>query len=118
MAALSSINLFVKDVEQATQFYREVIGLAVNAERSAPPGFVLFEAGGATLTLQDETTPGAIIGPSDSVEIGFSVNDVAAVRQKLLAFGVEVGEPEQMGWGDALSARDPDGHRLNLFKMR
>lgn len=90
--SLGNINLFVKDVNRAQQFYTDIIGLSVNNERSAPPSFILLQAGSCTLTLQDGSTPGAILSPADSVEIGFAVDDVEVVRERLKNYGMEVGE--------------------------
>lgn len=115
---LGNVNLFVRDIERARRFYVEALGLIEDHERSAPPSFVLLNAGGCTLTLQDAATPGSDFGPAASVELGFAVDDVAAARERLQAWGGAVSELQHMGWGDGFDASDPDGHRLTLFRMR
>ena len=115
---LNTVNLFVKDVARATSFYTEVLGLTLDSERSEPPAFALLRAGPCTLTLQDASVPGAQLGAADSVELGFAVDDVQAVAERLAAWGMAVGQIQQMGWGTALEARDEDGHRMNVLKMR
>lgn len=117
-SSLSNVNLFVQDLERAQRFYTQVLGLRVDLERSSPPSFALLQAGGCTLTLQDASTPGAVLAPAESVELGFKVEDVDLVRERLSQWDVEVGQVQQMGWGTALEARDLDGHRLNVFRMR
>lgn len=118
MARLGNINLFVRDIAQARRFYTEALGLTEMPERSAPPSFALLDAGGCTITLQDAAATGAIFGSSDSVELGFAVADVEAAGAALRAWGVEVSAVQQMGWGSGLDARDPDGYRLTVYRMR
>lgn len=115
---LGNINLYVQDIERTRQFYTEIMGLVENKERSFPPTFILLEAGGCTLTLQDASAPGAVIEKSDSVELGFVVEDVEAVREQLKKRGIEVSNVQEMGWGGGFDAIDPDGHRLTIYRMR
>ena len=118
MTRLGNINLFVRDIERARRFYTQVLGLTENTERSAPPSFYLLEAGDVTLTLQDAATPEADFNGGTSLELGFALDDVEAAAERLRAFGVETGGVQQMGWGTALDARDPDGHRITLYRYR
>lgn len=117
-AQLGNINLFVGDIERARRFYVDVIGLIEDQERSAPPGFFLLAAGGCNLTLQDSSAPGAAFATTDSIELGFAVDDVAAVREQLVLWGSAVSNVQEMGWGSGCDARDPDGHRLTIYRMR
>lgn len=117
MTRLGNINLFVRNIEQARAFYIKALGLTENVERSHAPHFVLLEAGGCTLTLQDRAAPGAELGTANSIELGFAVDDPEAVRNSLKDWGVMVSELEQMGWGGGFDAVDPDGHRLTLYRM-
>ena len=116
--ALGNINLYVQDMERAKQFYTNILGLVEDTQRSFPPTFILFNAGGCTLTLQDSSAPGAAFGKADSVELGFAVDDVEAVRSRLQAAGMTVSEIQQMGWGGGFDTVDPDGHRLTIYRMR
>lgn len=114
---LGNINLYVQDIERARQFYTEFLGLIENQQRSFPPTFILLEAGGCTLTLQDSSAPGAAFGKSNSVELGFVVEDVEAVRVRLKEQGITVSDIQQMGWGKGFDTVDPDDHRLTLYRM-
>ena len=118
MSRLGNINLFVRDVARAKQFYVQALGLVEDQERSAPPGFALLQAGNCTITLQDATAPGAKFGSADSIELGFEVEDVEAACQRLQAMGAQVSDVQQMGWGGGFDALDLDGHRLTIYKMR
>ncbi len=113
-----NVNLFVADVEAALRFYARLLGLEHDAERSHPPGFALLRSGEMTITLQGPDTPGWVSGRAESMELGFSVDDVAATRERLEAAGVRVSPLQEMGWGSGFDATDPDGFRLTFFRMR
>ncbi len=117
-STLANINLFMRDIEQAKRFYTEALDLAEVPDRSAPPAFFLLDGGGCTLTLQNAAAPGAAFDVGTSVELGFAMDDVDAVRVALQAWGVTVSEVQQMGWGGGFDAHDPDGHRLTIYRMR
>jgi catechol 2,3-dioxygenase-like lactoylglutathione lyase family enzyme len=115
---LGNVNLFVTDIARARRFYVEALGLVEDTERSAPPSFVLLRAGEVTLTLQDGSAPGAIVGQPEGVELGFVVDNVTTIRDQIAAFGGTVSAVQEMGWGGGFDATDPDGHRLTIYRMR
>ena len=115
---LGNVNLFVRDIEQARRFYVDGLGLVENTERSAPPSFVLLNAGDCTITLQDAAAPGAAFEAAASIELGFTVDDIEQARQRLRARGDTVSETQQMGWGAGFDGADPDGHRITVYRMR
>ena len=117
-AKLGNINLFVRDIARARQFYVEALGLEENVERSAPPSFILLQAGGCSLMLQDTSAPGADFSPATSIELGFAVDDLDAARQRLAANGGTASQIQHMGWGSGFDASDPDGRRLTIYRMR
>ena len=129
-ATLANVNLFVHDPARARRFYVEALGLADDA-RSAPPHFVLLDAGGGcTLTLQAAGALGEPLGPGGAtgslVELGFEIAVAAtdgpgaaaaldAVSARVTAAGGAVSAPQVMGWARGFDGRDPDGHRLTVF---
>ena len=115
--SLANVNLIVADAERSARFYVDTIGLNMSEELSEPPSFFYLNSGACSLTLQTATDIGQQ-AVSRSIELGFKVDDVAAAQSLLAQAGVELGTEQQMGWGSALEARDPDGNRLNIFKMR
>jgi lactoylglutathione lyase len=115
---LGNVNLYVRDIERARHFYTNILGLLENQQRSFPPTFILLDSGSCTITLQDSSAPGAVFGKSDSVELGFAVDDIEAVRERLKTQGIAVSDIQQMGWGGGFDAVDPDGHRLTIYQMR
>lgn len=115
---LGNINLFVHDVQKARDFYVQALNLVEDSERSQPPSFVLLQAGDCTITLQDGAAPGASFAKTESIELGFEVDDIEKVQQQLKTAGGNVSEQQQMGWGSGFDAFDLDNHRLTIYKMR
>ncbi len=109
MIELGSVNLVVKDVAAAEQFYVDVLGLRVDTERSNRPSFLLLRAANCMVILQQPDSPGSDGG----IELGFAVDDVEAMKQKPGSRAVV----QQMGWGNAIETSDPAGTRLNLYRL-
>jgi predicted enzyme related to lactoylglutathione lyase len=113
IGSMNRVIVFVEDVPGCTAFYRDVLGLKQTGYADA--GWVPFDAGGCLLTLH-KATPGK--HPSEgarSVQIVFKVDDVAAVRESLIAKGAEMGElvivNNDLTFCDG---HDPEG---NLFQI-
>jgi methylmalonyl-CoA/ethylmalonyl-CoA epimerase len=101
---LRQIAITCKDVERATAFYRDALGLPFLF--SAPPGLSFFDCGGVRLMLSK--AEGEATGTS---ALYYLVDDIQAARDSLAAKGVTfVGEPHMI-------ARMPD-HELWLAEFR
>jgi methylmalonyl-CoA/ethylmalonyl-CoA epimerase len=101
---LRQIAITCKDVERATAFYRDALGLPFLF--SAPPGLAFFDCGGVRLMLSK--AEGEATGTS---ALYYLVEDIQATRDSLAAKGVTfVGEPHMI-------ARMPD-HELWLAEFR
>ncbi len=114
---LASINLEVADPEQSKRFYLDVLGMVEDNRRSHPPGFVYLRSDGCDVTLgrpQEESRA----EPSRTMELGFEVDDIAAMKARLVALGIPDYREESMGWGEAIELRDQDGHRLVIYAFR
>ena len=117
-ARMSNINLLVRDVYASKQFYTTVLGLTEPEERDGPPTMALLYAGGCTLSLQDAEAIGRTPSASEGIELGFEVEDVDAAWRAMRAAGANVlGEPVEQSFGRTFDARDPDGHRLVIFRL-
>ena len=81
---IGQIAVPVKDVERATAFYRDVLGLTHLF--SAPPGLSFFRCGEVRLMLE---RPGPEELPPASV-LYYSVDDVQAAFERIAAAGAEV----------------------------
>ncbi len=109
MIQLGSINLIVKDIRATEKFYVETLGLTIDQERTNRPSFVLLRAKNCMVILQEARPEDAELSP---LELGFEVDDVPAMREKLGARA----QVQQMGWGNAIETTDPEGTRLNLYR--
>ena len=108
---LASINLQVADPDRSKRFYLDAMGMAEDARRSHPPSFVYLKSEGCDLTLASfPDSPGA--EPSRTMELGFEVDDIRAMKARLASLGLGDVREESMGWGEALELRDHDGHRV------
>ncbi len=112
MTRLGSINLEVPDIEAAERFYTGILGLTADEERSNRPSFVLLRTANCMLILQHAPEAEPATGQA-RIELGLEVADLAAVQAKLGSRG----NPQKMGWGDAIETLDPAGNRLNVFRL-
>jgi catechol 2,3-dioxygenase-like lactoylglutathione lyase family enzyme len=116
--------LTVPDFDAALRFYRDALGLDVEAVWASEGGHVvLLSAGRATLELVDEAHAAEI----DRIEVGhrvagpvrvaFQVDDSEAVANRLVAGGAKlVGGPVTTPWNDRnVRLESPEGTQLTLF---
>jgi methylmalonyl-CoA/ethylmalonyl-CoA epimerase len=82
---IGQIAIHVRDVERATAFYRDVLGL--EHLFSAPPGLSFFRCGEVRLMLA--RPEGAERVPPASI-LYYAVDDVEAAHRTLVAKGAEV----------------------------
>jgi lactoylglutathione lyase len=118
------IALTVDDYEQTARFYRDALGLAVEAvwENEGGAG-VLFEAGRATLEVlskeQAEFVDRIEVGEPTgaTVRLALRVDDSETTSERLVGGGAELlGGPVTTPWDDRnVRLRAPDGMQLTLF---
>jgi lactoylglutathione lyase len=116
--------LTVPDFDAALRFYRDALGLDVEAVWESDGGHVtLLSAGRATLELVDEAHAAEIdrlevgrriAGP---VRVAFQVPDSSAVADTLEAAGAtRIAGPVVTPWNDRnVRLEAPDGTQLTLF---
>jgi methylmalonyl-CoA/ethylmalonyl-CoA epimerase len=101
---LGQIGLTVSDIERATLFYRDVLGL--KHLFSAPPGLEFFACGGVRLMLSRPEKPDS---ERFSAALYFKVADIGSAHKALAARGVSFeAEPH-------LVARMPDHELWTAF---
>jgi predicted enzyme related to lactoylglutathione lyase len=104
----------VRDVPRARAFYGETLGLV--------PGdafgdhWIEFNVGNATFGIGNGEALG--FEPGSSSGAAFEVDDMQAMRERLKASGVEVGEVHEFPACVTCFARDPDGNRFALHQRR
>ncbi|NVJ01078.1 VOC family protein [Myxococcus sp. AM009] len=117
---LFRIILPVADIEQATRFYAQVLGLP--GERVSPGRhyFAAADAGGAVLACYspredgDAAEHGETWRPHPFQYVYFSTRDLGALRERCLSAGATAVTPiEHMPWGETLFyAVDPFGNPI------
>ena len=89
LTEVGQIAVTVEDVERATEFYRDVLGVPFLFD--APPGLAFFDLGGTRLMLSRPEG----VGPSASL-LYFRTADIQASYETLLSHGVEFLEVPQV----------------------
>jgi predicted enzyme related to lactoylglutathione lyase len=117
---LGLLMLLVNDVPSARAFYTEKLGLEVIEEFSSDE-FVMMRSrsGGTDVALQDATkeTYGVPTAHGGIIP-GFEVEDADALYQQWKAESIEVvGEVMDIGAGRSFTARDPDGHYIQVYHL-
>jgi catechol 2,3-dioxygenase-like lactoylglutathione lyase family enzyme len=101
--------LSVASVERSVAFYRDVLGFLVRAQavESGPARIELVTAASASDSTGQVRPRGAAI-------LFFETDDVAALRDAVLARGGKPSELEKANWikMQLFEIRDPDGHTL------
>jgi predicted enzyme related to lactoylglutathione lyase len=104
----------VRDVPRARVFYAETLGLQPGD--SFGDHWIEFNVGNATFGIGNGEPLGFV--PGSSTGAAFEVDDMQAMRERLLASGVEVGEVHEFPACVTCFARDPEGNRFALHQRR
>jgi catechol 2,3-dioxygenase-like lactoylglutathione lyase family enzyme len=117
--------LAVSNVERSLAFYRDALGLELEALYDDPPYATLLSAG-ARISLAEqghpaEDRPGIeLAAPRDpslaSVVLVLEVDDAAGAHERLAAEGVSfLAEPYRPPWGGVrFFCPDPDGYLVEI----
>lgn len=85
ITAVGQIAWAVKDLDAATAFYRDVMGLKFLF--SAPPGLSFFDCGGVRLMLSSEESSGT---SPDQTLLYFSTDDISGATAALEVGGAAI----------------------------
>ena len=116
---IGQIAVTVVDIERATAFYRDVLGLPHLF--SAPPGLSFFQCGQVRLMLS--TSEDEALAPPGSI-LYYAGVDLAAGHGRLAEAGAEVvSEPHAVHRTDAMELwmgfyRDTEGNTFALMEER
>jgi len=105
--------MMVEDVARSTAFYVDLLGFSVRPAKPLADGrpFTAFHQGIALVG-------GKKRGEKQIDHIAFEVNDVRAIRERLLKARVELQEDLHDGpYGLTVYATDPDGVRVELYQV-
>jgi len=105
----------VTDMEKASHFYGEVLGLERNPN-SPDEDWVEYETGNVTLAVMTPHTHDYEFAPLPATTIALRVADVAVAKAKLEAAGVEVADMWDSGVCNGARVTDPAGNRILLHR--
>lgn len=123
--SIDHITIVVRDLEDASRFYRDVLGMR-QVERPAFgfPG-AWFQAGDTQIHMnvagEEAGEPGIrVVGATNApraFHFAFEVNDCDAAAEKLRAHGIplEVAPRSRPDGARQMYVRDPDGHLVELY---
>jgi predicted enzyme related to lactoylglutathione lyase len=104
---------YVTDVEEVVPFYRDVLGFAFEgfSNLEGQPYYAEMAAAAVKFGLHEPTTNEQVtkVGQQRSY---FRVEDLAAHRARVLAWGGDPGDIKQTGWMDMFIVEDPDGNEI------
>lgn len=104
----------VRDVPAATAFYRDVIGL--RPEGLPSDHWMEFNAGSTTFGIGNGESLGFVPGKSNGA--AFEVDDLPAMRARLLEKGVEVTELYEFPNCSTVFVTDPEGNKFALHQRK
>jgi predicted enzyme related to lactoylglutathione lyase len=107
------IRVPVDNIDAATHFYGEVLGLPRN-EHLDHDDWIEFEASNVTLAVMTPETHEYEFEPLPASTIAFGVPDVAAAKAQLESAGVEVSDVWDSGVCNGAGVSDPAGNRILL----
>ncbi len=114
LQGLDFVLLHVTDIEKATTFYTEKLGLVIEDQQ---PGFVQFKqpmGHGATFALSQEGDG----TPVQNAELWWFVDDADATYADLVAKDVPVAQPlKDEPFGRTFAIKDPSGNTLYMMKL-
>lgn len=119
LSGIGQIAIAVRDVEQATAWYRDVLGLPLLFAQ--PPSMSFLAAGSVRIML---STPQGYGTPGANSALYFTVTDIERTHAALLARGASdergpalaASLPDHDLWLGFL--RDPEGNLIGLMEER
>jgi catechol 2,3-dioxygenase-like lactoylglutathione lyase family enzyme len=109
------VRVPVDDIDAATRFYGELLGLRRNPNSPADD-WVEYEAGNVTLAVMTPHTHDYEFAALPPSTIALRVADVTAAKASLERAGVEVGEVWDSGRCRGVGVHDPAGNRILLHR--
>jgi catechol 2,3-dioxygenase-like lactoylglutathione lyase family enzyme len=104
---LARVILFTGKMDAMSRYYGEVLGLE---QVSSEKGWREFDAGGARIALHSGPSSPGSTGP----KIVFHAEDVAAMRESLVARGATFGKVRHGDVFCLCDGKDPDGNPVQL----
>jgi catechol 2,3-dioxygenase-like lactoylglutathione lyase family enzyme len=115
LAAINRVIIFVGDVEQSGEFYRNAFGLDMIENTHQPEVWLELDAGGCRLALHKAYgSDGPTGAPQNPHKIVFYAEDVPATREVLVERGASMDDVQSFGDLVLCDGSDPEGHQFQL----
>jgi predicted enzyme related to lactoylglutathione lyase len=111
-----NVTVMVSDLHRAVQFYAETLGLRLQYEVQGH--WAQIEAPGLTIGLHPAGEHGSRSGKSESLSIGFEVDDLVAATETLQSRGVVFSPVMEDKATRIAYFSDPDGNSLYLVEVK
>jgi predicted enzyme related to lactoylglutathione lyase len=116
MATFAMAMLVCGDLARSRAFYRDQLSLPLGTD--AVPHWVDFDLGGGGRLGLHPSAPHMPVAPG-SASLGFHVDDVDALVERLRADGVPiVSEPHDQDFGRLAVISDPDGYAVQVISPK
>ncbi len=109
---LAFVAYSVRDLAAATKFYRDVVGLEPG--ETLGDYWIEFNAGPATFAIVNGESMG--FEPGKSTSAAFEVDDIHAMREKVLQGGAKVTEVQDFPNCSVCFVTDPEGNQFAFHK--
>ena len=114
MARIGLVYLYVTDLARSYAFYRDLLGIPLEADAEDPHWAEATLDGGVRFAIHLAPGGSAPQTPG-TVRVNFEVDDIDAEAERLRAAGVSIGEVEREPWGSMVEVIDPDGYAVELY---
>jgi catechol 2,3-dioxygenase-like lactoylglutathione lyase family enzyme len=112
----ANVTLMVSDMERAVRFYTDSLGLKLKTRYGDQ--FAQVEAPGTIIALHPSNKDGPQPGKSESISIGFAVDNLDAAMSELKDKGIAFSRVTDDTQVRLAFFTDPDGNPLYLSQNR
>jgi catechol 2,3-dioxygenase-like lactoylglutathione lyase family enzyme len=111
---LVELAYFTENVQQMTEFYRNLLGVEAIA---VSEDMAIFMSGDTKIFIHRKYVPAEGDLPADN-HTAFAVEDVDATCDKLAKQGLTLEvPPKDYYWGRSAYLRNPDGYLIEIIKV-
>lgn len=116
MIKQANVTVIVSSMERAVQFYTDALGLKLKARYGDE--FAQVEAPGTIIALHPASKNGPQPGKSESLSIGFAVDNLDAAMSELKKNGITFSRVADDAQVKLAFFADPDGNPLYLSQSK
>lgn len=113
-ATFDFVILYVSDMDETLRLFTQQLGFT-HEQEADEPSYRQID-GGAGNTKVGIVQAGAQTPPPGSLQLFFQTEDLAGLREELIAKGVEASPISQRPFGKVFSVTTPDGVPLQMMR--